>query len=147
MNIIVSFSKIELYTKIQFGQIHPDLIFLLEWPKCICVPFLHSLMKRFSKILINLHLQSNNWWGDVLFIMYVFFFISVSDFLDRFNPIYPLKHAVKSHWISLNNCIISKSWKHFLTYQVNIHKMKQRITLITVRSVKKVTFTSLLSIA
>ena len=24
-------------------------------------------------------------------------------FLDKFNPIYPLKHTVKSHWISLNN--------------------------------------------
>ena len=23
-------------------------------------------------------------------------------FLDRFNPIYPLKHTMKSHWISLN---------------------------------------------
>ena len=50
-------------------------------------------------------------------------------FLGSLNLIYQSKHTVKSHWISHNNCIISKSWKHFLTYQVNIHKVKQMITV------------------
>ena len=58
-------------------------------------------------------------------------------FLDRFTQIYQLKHTVKSHWISLNNCIKSKSWKYYLTYQVNIQKMKSWMTLIyTVRRCK-----------
>ena len=41
-------------------------------------------------------------------------------FLDRLNPIYLLRHTVKSHLISLNSCIIAKSKKHFLNYHVNI---------------------------
>ena len=35
------------YILIQFHFINK------EWSNCICVPFLHPLMKRFSEILIN----------------------------------------------------------------------------------------------
>ena len=34
---------------IQFHFMNKDL----EWPKCICVPFLHPLLMRFSETLIN----------------------------------------------------------------------------------------------
>ena len=55
--------------------------------------------------------------------------LTMLHFLYEFNPIYPLKkNTVKFYWISLNNCIISKSWKYFLTYHVNIDKVKQWMT-------------------
>ena len=41
-------------------------------------------------------------------------------------------NTVKSHWISLNNCIISNH-ENISWHQVNIHKVKQWMTLITVR--------------
>ena len=53
-------------------------------------------------------------------------------FLDRFNPLYPLKHHCEIPNDYYSTTVLYPIMKKFSSYQVNIHKLKQWITLITV---------------
>ena len=118
------FSEIINFCKVTIGE----EMFELSWFFIISVSETSYMYKKSTFTNMSRDIISYSW--RILTCIQVSIMLH---FLNRLNPINPLKHTVKSYWISLNNWIISKSWKYFLTNQVNIHKVKQWTTLITVR--------------